>query len=142
MTRLRDALAWPWLALFRLSQRDERALVSTDHRRWRWLMVRTAGWFLVLLLASMYVSGHLSGGAPAIAVGAGMGLAVARASSATLGRARAYRSGWLEGRSAMVGALSEAMRRGLTPEEWLRSQLEADLALLGLPAHLSEPPED
>jgi hypothetical protein len=45
-------------------------------------------------------------------------------------RALAYRSGWLDGRTAMVSALSEAMRREWPIEDWLRGELERDMAVI------------
>lgn len=47
-------------------------------------------------------------------------------------RATTYRSGWLDGRAAMVGAMGEAMHRGMTMEEWLESELARDYAVMGL----------
>ena len=44
----------------------------------------------------------------------------------------AYRSGWLEGRRAMVHALVEAQAREIPPEAWLMGELERDYAVLGL----------
>lgn len=49
----------------------------------------------------------------------------------------AYRTGWLEGRRAMVYALAEAQRRDLPPHEWLLSELERDYAVLGLDPELA-----
>lgn len=137
-------MSWnPLVALFHLSQADERALVVASPHRARWLRWRLLGWWVVLLAGALWMTQHLTGGLPSWLIGVGMGAASARAAMATHARAVAYRSGWLEGRTAMVAALAEAHRRDMHPREWLQAQLEADLALLGidpgeLPSHTGE----
>lgn len=54
----------------------------------------------------------------------------------------AYRSGWLDGRAAMVRALSEAMGRGMSPQAWLEGELARDYAVLGLDPELARGLED
>ena len=62
----------------------------------------------------------------AIALGVGAGLLVARAGLSYMMRAHAYRDGWLSGRSAIYASLTEAMRRNIGPDEWIRAELERD----------------
>lgn len=49
-------------------------------------------------------------------------------------RAVSYRSGWLSGRSAMIGSMSEAMGRDMSLEEWLHAELARDAVVMGVPA--------
>lgn len=46
-------------------------------------------------------------------------------------QARAYWSGWLGGRSAMVSSLAEAGRREMDMHDWLSAEISRDLALIG-----------
>jgi hypothetical protein len=39
---------------------------------------------------------------------------------------RAYRNGYLDGRQMMIASMTEAMMRGMTPEEWVRTEVERD----------------
>jgi hypothetical protein len=41
-------------------------------------------------------------------------------------RSRAYRNGYLDGRAQMIASITEAMMRGMTPEEWVRLEVERD----------------
>ncbi len=76
-------------------------------------------------------SGMLSGGMIAMA-----GMSVTR-------RMQAYKHGWLMGRSAMIGSLIEAGKRGLSMEDWLRSQAETDAVMMGLhPDAFTKPREE
>lgn len=62
--------------------------------------------------------------------------------SSGLRRQGAYRNGWLAGRQQMVHALAEAQRRGLSPQDWLMSELERDSAVLGVRLDLELGDED
>lgn len=53
-------------------------------------------------------------------------LLLGRTLLARLVRARAYRNGWLDGRRQMIGSMTEAMRREMTIEQWLESEMERD----------------
>lgn len=137
MNRLVEALA-------RRSQTRERVLVTDPSRQTR--EVARAGAVLVLLAVA--ASGPLW--APPGSWGdvlSGLLLAVLAGGSvvAALRTKMAYRNGWLEGRGQMVNALAEAMRRGLTPEEWLEGELERDYAVMRVPEdqrHLADDEED
>lgn len=50
----------------------------------------------------------------------------------TYGRAMAYRSGWLDGRTRMVSGLIEAMNRGMTLNDWLIAERDLQDHVLGL----------
>ena len=39
---------------------------------------------------------------------------------------QARENGWMAGRAAMAGTLAEALRRGLSPGEWIMAELERD----------------
>ena len=41
-----------------------------------------------------------------------------------------YRTGWLQGRADLLASMAEAHQRGLTPDEWARSQMEVDRAMM------------
>lgn len=47
-------------------------------------------------------------------------------------RALTYKSGWLDGRSAMIHAMVEAMDRGMTLDEWLDGEMTRDFAIMGV----------
>lgn len=114
--------------IIKLQQRDMRSLVAGEHR---WLLVRGFALFGLGIVAlttmtingdswwQMAASGYLGGLVGIVALGG-------------LRRATAYRSGWLEGREAMIAALSESLRRGMTPQEWLVSEYTRDMATMGL----------
>lgn len=83
----------------------------------------------------------------ALAAGLVIGFQIGRAGITSYRRAAAYRSGWLRGRQQMIGAMVEARDRGMTPTEWLASELARDYAVLGiteedLMKHLSPPTEE
>lgn len=52
---------------------------------------------------------------------------------ARMRRAMAYRHGWLDGRIAMLRALSEAGRRGMDMDDWVAGEFARDAAVLGIP---------
>lgn len=61
--------------------------------------------------------------------------------TALFARALAYRSGWSDGREVMIASMSEAMRRGLTMNDWLIGEMERDAAVYGFNPY-AEPPEE
>jgi hypothetical protein len=65
-----------------------------------------------------------------------IGAYIALVGMAYLKRLRAYKYGWIEGRSAMIQALVEAGKRGMSISDWLQAQAEKDMALMGI-----KPPE-
>ena len=70
-----------------------------------------------------------------------IGLQLGRAGITSFRRASAYRSGWLRGRSQMVGAMIEARNRGMSPSDWLAGELARDYSVLGITeADLPPPP--
>lgn len=122
--RMIDRLTDP---LVRRSLRLERCLVD-EPRRKRSLMLRDLGGF-ALVVAAWLLTPLLTGWLlmlAAIVVGIGLGRSVLL----TTRRASAYRSGWLDGRHAMVRALGEAAQRGMTPVDWLDAELDRDIAVL------------
>lgn len=48
-------------------------------------------------------------------------------------RALAYKHGWLTGRNEMVLALREASHRGISIEDWLESEMERQIFVMGIP---------
>jgi hypothetical protein len=121
----------------------------------RWLALRRRGWMAddVLVQGRPHASRRLAAGAAVyflLGLGAVFGLIwlggtplgavaalvaghiVGRCATARLRAASAYRIGWLQGRTAMVGALTEAMRRDMHPVDWLRAEAERDAAILGM----------
>jgi hypothetical protein len=115
-------------------------LVTADRRRWFAVLAFDAAMFTgaVVAWALWPVTRDTWFG---ILGGCLIGLQIGRASIGGIRRASAYRAGWLNGRSAMVHALAEAQRRGMTPSEWLSGELARDYAVLGIdPLH--DTPDD
>jgi hypothetical protein len=122
--------------------RLDKALVQHPHRAHR-LFLRTMALFVVVLAGWAYYVWTSDGrGWLHVLLGVVLGGYLGTTALASMGRPMAYRSGWLDGRATMVAALGEAQRRGLTFDEWLTGQWEADAALLGLSPHLPAPEED
>lgn len=48
-------------------------------------------------------------------------------------RALAYKTGWLDGRFAMMAAMDEAARRDMSGGDWLRGELARQYAVMGFP---------
>jgi hypothetical protein len=57
-------------------------------------------------------------------------------------RAQLYKDGWLDGRGQMITAMSEAMGRGLTLDDWLAGEWERDCAVMGIRPVPIAPEED
>lgn len=102
-----------------------RARTPYTMRTWWWMVVN-----LVILVAAMFLR-NFDGGAWTIpadlalvvsGMWAGVGIMSAMA------RRQTYRTGWLEGRKAMVDSLREARLRGMDQDEWMQAELERDLA--------------
>lgn len=52
---------------------------------------------------------------------------VVRAAMISMKRVQAYNNGWYKGRNAMINAYYEAAQRGMSPGEWIKSQVEQDI---------------
>lgn len=61
-----------------------------------------------------------------------VGVAIGRSIFTGVFRAMAYRRGWVDGRIAMYGAAVEAQLRGMTPAEWLHTEGDRTLSVLGI----------
>lgn len=113
---------------------EEKAYVAGESRRVRWMTVRAGAFALTtwgsLVVATGWTSApwwlHL---VTAMLLGWAVGLLPMR----TLRRALAYRNGWLDGRQAMVVALAEAMRRGMSWDDWLSGEYARDAVIMGVP---------
>ena len=114
----------------RLSQFQNRDMVALVARENRWFGVRTAVSLTVSLVALWFAMNTASWWS--VLAAGWLGLCLGRLVLVTLRRAAAYRSGWVDGRTAMVAALSESMRRGMSPEDWLRAEYVRDMAMLGV----------
>jgi hypothetical protein len=106
--------------------RIERTLV--DGRTQRPLWVRGVVVFVVLFLANQLVSPALPKYALMLALSVMVGLVPLHCWQ----RAASYRSGWLDGRRAMVVAMGEASQRGMSLNDWLDAELERDMRILGI----------
>lgn len=126
---------WAERSALRRNELDK-TLVQRPHRA-RWLYTRTMVLFVVVLATwAVYVwTGDGDGWAHTL-IGVALGGYLGSTALGGMGRAIAYRAGWLDGRSQMVHALAEAQRRGLRPDDWLRGQWEADAAVLGISPNL------
>lgn len=127
----------------KLAQRttqNERALIES-HERARRLMLRESALFVLALVAVFFrpiSDGPLWLWIPASLL---VGCLVGWGALSGTRRAFAFRNGWLDGRAQMIGALSEAMKRGLTLDEWIRSELARDSAALGITIELPDDDE-
>lgn len=123
--------------LVKRSQKRERSFVDAPQRARR-LMLRDA--ILAVLALAVVMTHDLAdswlGTLLSIIFGGLVGVGLMSATR----RAMSYRSGWLDGRMAFVNSLSEAMRRDMTPDEWLAAELARDYAVMGFPAQ--PPPPD
>jgi hypothetical protein len=112
------------------SERVDRMLVARNAR----LIVRvlvTDLSLLILAWAGLLLFRHGPGPLAIIATLA-IALELGRVGIVGLRRAEAYRSGWLDGRSAMLSSLAEAHRRGLTVQEWVQGEMERQMSVLGI----------
>lgn len=112
------------------SRRHERTLVD-DHRGARRLMRREFALFLIVLSA-LFWREQSDGGWLDVAGALLVALFVGWGALAGTRRALSYRNGWLDGRAQMVGALTEAVHRGIPATDWLRGELERDYSVLGV----------
>lgn len=53
----------------------------------------------------------------------------------------AYRSGWLDGRMALLSSMREAQHRGMSIEEWADAELARDLSIMGVVPQKPPPPD-
>jgi hypothetical protein len=113
-------------------RRRDRTLVAEPGRERR-LMVQAALTFVAALTCfNIVVWAPLESpwGMVRVVGATGLGWVIGMVPMRHLGRAMSYRSGWLDGRSAMVSSLSEALRRGLTLEDWVHGEAERDFKML------------
>jgi hypothetical protein len=115
------------------AHRTERSYVTGETRRLWWISVGELALFVVTILALVAVQG-LAPGWTTLACSLLVGLQVGRLGLISTRRAMAYRSGWLDGRTAFVAAMSEAQRRRMSPGDWLAAELARDYAVLGIEA--------
>lgn len=108
---------------------DQKAYVENP-RRLRTMWRSDIFWF-VLALVLIIVEAFLPEGSWSnIGAGVLFGWLIGRSALKRLGKAQAYRNGWLDGRRQMVGSMTEAMHRDFTVEEWLETELERDMDVL------------
>lgn len=118
--------------------RNERALVE-DPARARRVWLSSAALFLLALAAILTRLWWAPGSSWDLAAGLVLGSLAGWGALCGFVRMAAYRSGWLDGRHQMIRALAEGLDRGMAPEEWLQSEYERDLYVLGVgPATLPE----
>lgn len=117
------------------AHRTERSYVTQETERLRWI---TVGELLLfgLTVASVWIIQATGPSWITVLCGVLVGLQVGRAGLVSTRRAMAYRSGWLDGRTAFVSAMGEAQRRGMRPQDWLAAELARDYAVLGLQAEV------
>jgi hypothetical protein len=115
------------------AHRTERSWVAGEARRLRWIALGELLLF-ALTVAALVALQALDPGPLAVACSILVGIQVGRAGIVSMRRAMAYRSGWLDGRSAFVHAMAEAQRRGMAPGDWLSAELARDYAVLGVEA--------
>lgn len=132
MFRLKPVEALLERAAARKNQR-ERVLVERPWKA-RALFIRSVLTFVAVL--GLWVFYAFAGTGPSgwpgvvyAVAGVVLGFWIGANALAGMARAVAYRSGWLDGRAAMV----DAMRDARSPEEWLRTQMHHDLNVLGVP---------
>jgi hypothetical protein len=109
---------------------DEEAWVA-DHARARRITARAAVWFLLVLAATaskLWLPEGPWQAAGALLLGGWAGAGCTSAIRRGLG----YRSGWLDGRGAMLASLAEAHRRGMAADEWAALELSRDCAVMGV----------
>lgn len=139
--RLARVVGWPLMWSADRVRRTDKMLVAHDRRHVR---------FVVALDLLLFIGGvwawfnyrTMAAGPLLVFAATVVGCQLGRTGIMTLRRATAYRSGWLQGRSAMVVALAEAQRRGMSPMEWLEGELQRDWAVLGIDPHDLEGHDD
>jgi hypothetical protein len=114
--------------------RTDRTLVNEPHR-FKWYVARCAAgyvttWVLILTVKDGDPDHWWPSGLATIALGIIIGWNVL---GATIGRIMTYRNGWVDGRLAMAATLTEAARRGMSPAEWLASEMARTVAVFGVP---------
>jgi hypothetical protein len=110
----------------------EQVTVAEPHHK-RWLLLVDLA--LLLLLVGLIVAGAWIDDWHILAAVSRRVLLIAIIFVAWLAlrstaRSRAYRNGYLDGRQMMIGSITEAMMRGMTPEEWVRVELERDQRII------------
>lgn len=126
---------------YRRQKRTDRMMVTQDRGHY-W---RVVGGELALFgttVVAMLGLQLLDPGPLRVACAVLVGLQVGRAGIISARRALAYRSGWMDGRAAMVQSMGEAMRRRMDLNEWLRGEAERDMATLGIPVMFMDEPPD
>lgn len=117
---------------YRRMKRTDRMMVSLDRGHYWRIVVGELALFVVTLAAMLGVQ-LLDPGPLTVACSILVGLQVGRVGLLSARRALAYRSGWMDGRAAMVQSMAEAMRRRMDLNEWLAGEAERDMATLGIP---------
>lgn len=112
------------------TNRNNEALVREPHRARRMFLVDLV-WFVVALAAMvLYGMDSLVPTWATMLLGLVVGWFVGRGVMARTFRSMTYRSGWLDGRMTMVSTLEESARRGISPDDWLASEYERDVAIM------------
>lgn len=114
------------------SRLNDRSLVD-DRRRARRILVRDLALFLTALVVVFFASELEPGTWQRTTANLYLGAYIGLTAFNGYKRASAYRSGWIEGRAAMMRSLDEAHRRGMSAAEWIESQYARDAAIFGLP---------
>jgi hypothetical protein len=128
------------------AQRTERSWVAGETHRLRWIAMGELALFIATIGALLLVQWPGTPWQLRLPASLLVGCQVGRVGLLAVRRAGAYRSGWLDGRSAFVAAMGEAQRRGMAPGDWLAAELARDYAVLGVEAEviqvfMDEPPD-
>ncbi len=133
---MRRLLRRPAQAIDRLADRElrsERRLVEEGHDAERRMAVRSMLWFVITLGCFMTLA--LTPDGPwDLALSVVVGWALGQNALRALARARAYRSGWLDGRMRFVDQARHHEQQGNTPSVWIETEYLHDVVhVLGLP---------
>lgn len=123
--------------LAKRSRRNEQTLVD-EPRRARRLMLRDLALF-VIVIAATWIDDTATGWLDLVALLI-VGVYVGWGAFQTTRKMLAYRSGWLDGRAALIHSLAEARRRGLDGETWVELELARDISVMGIELRSPPPP--
>lgn len=140
MKHRRHRLAGSIGTLWRRVRQDETVLVARGPRADFGLLVHAVVMFLVGLAALVAV--NVGGGLVSAVASGVLGGLIGYATLSRQRRARAYWSGWLTGRSEMVSSLGEASKREMSMQDWLTTQFDRDVAVIGLPDNREHPTDE
>jgi hypothetical protein len=118
----------PWL-MQHVGPHHDHLLVQSPSR-WRLYVARDLSLF-VITLGAWIIWPHVFGTWLGVVCGIAVGLQLGRTALLGVRRQMTYRAGWVHGRGAMIASLTEALRRGMTMDEWVSREAVRDLAMIG-----------